>query len=252
MNEYGFIKISAAVPKLKILDTEYNVKEIITAVDKAKEDGSSIVVTPELSLCANTAGDLIYSDSCRHGCNLAISALKEYSNSFAKDIAIVVGTPVYTADRIYKSALVILNGKIMGVVPTEQYCIQTLPSYVDILNEKVPFGKLLFEFDKGVIAGIVGEEDLYTPVSESYLMALRGANLILNVGSGRELSERNSHRETAIKVQSSKSICAYVYVGSGVYESTTDTVCYIHLRERRSFRKRRTICKKNFRNKCVY
>ena len=54
MENYGFIRVAAAVPKVKVADVKYNVDSICSIIDKAEKDEVSIVVFPELSVTGYT------------------------------------------------------------------------------------------------------------------------------------------------------------------------------------------------------
>ena len=56
--KYGFITVAAAVPSVKVADTEYNVKQIEDFVAQAEGKGVEIVVFPELSVTGYSCQDL--------------------------------------------------------------------------------------------------------------------------------------------------------------------------------------------------
>ena len=58
MSRYGFIKVAAATPLVKVADCHANAKAIDEMTAEAMERGASIVVFPELSLTGYTCGDL--------------------------------------------------------------------------------------------------------------------------------------------------------------------------------------------------
>ena len=58
MNNYGFIRVAAAVPAIKVADTRHNTEEICSLIGKAQESQVSLVVFPELSITGSTCGDL--------------------------------------------------------------------------------------------------------------------------------------------------------------------------------------------------
>ena len=58
MSRYGFIKVAAATPLVKVADCHANAKAIDEMTAEAMERGVSVVVFPELSLTGYTCGDL--------------------------------------------------------------------------------------------------------------------------------------------------------------------------------------------------
>ena len=56
--KYGFIKVAAAVPAVKVADVMYNVQEIERLVMMAETEHAEVVVFPELSITGYTCQDL--------------------------------------------------------------------------------------------------------------------------------------------------------------------------------------------------
>ena len=56
----GFVKAAAAAPHLKVADPAFNCTEMISLIEKAYEEGVSIIVFPELSISGYTCGDLFF------------------------------------------------------------------------------------------------------------------------------------------------------------------------------------------------
>ncbi len=88
----------------------------------------------------------------------------------------------------------------------------------------MPFGNLIFNMSEDVRVGIEICEDLWVPVPPSSLMALKGANIILNLSASNEMVTKNDYRHDLILQQSAKCICGYAYASAGVGESSTDLV----------------------------
>ena len=55
---YGFIKVAAAIPQVKVADCSYNAEQIINLIHTAEEKGVNISVFPELCITGYTCGDL--------------------------------------------------------------------------------------------------------------------------------------------------------------------------------------------------
>ena len=58
----GFIKTAAVTPKIRVADVSYNAEEVIRLSREAAEEGTKIIVFPELVLTAYTCGICF----CRH------------------------------------------------------------------------------------------------------------------------------------------------------------------------------------------
>ncbi|MCX0379611.1 NAD(+) synthase [Clostridium perfringens] len=237
-----FIKVGAASPKLKISDTKYNLKEIETMVLNAIEEEVKVLVFPELSISAYSCGDLFTNEKLIENCNLAIKNLVEFSKG--KDILIAVGAPFLYRYSLYNCAYVILNGKVLGIVPksyipnysefyekrwfTEGFNIKGLHVDLDFQKE-VPFGTdLIFSF-KNLKVGFEICEDLWVTIPPSSNLALMGANLICNLSASNELVSKSSYRKSLVQNQSARTMCSYIYSSAGVHESTTDLLFSGHM-----------------------
>ena len=111
----GFITVACGSPKLKVADVAYNAEQIIFSVREAAQRGAKIIVFPELSLTAYTAGDLFY-----HGVlvSAAENALKRIlAETAAVDAVIFVGLPFNFLDKNYNVAAAIFKGKILALIP---------------------------------------------------------------------------------------------------------------------------------------
>lgn len=56
--KYGFVKVAAASPQLKVADVKFNTLKIEEEIARQTKAGTEILVFPELSLCGYTCGDL--------------------------------------------------------------------------------------------------------------------------------------------------------------------------------------------------
>ena len=55
---YGFVKVCAVTPEIKVADVTFNTKNIIRAIKDSAANGSQLTVFPELCVCSYTCGDL--------------------------------------------------------------------------------------------------------------------------------------------------------------------------------------------------
>ena len=125
----GFVKVCAYSPDVKIADTDYNKKQIIEAMEKAKDDEVKLLVLPELAITGYTLGDLFYQDVLL---NSALSALEDIVKaSKGLDMLVFVGMPLKHQSNIYNVAVAIFDGNILGVVPKTY-----LPNYNEFYEKK--------------------------------------------------------------------------------------------------------------------
>ena len=115
MENYGFFRVAAATPKVKVADVQFNMAEIQALVHRAEADGVSLLVFPELAVTGYTCADLFGQDLLVRAAEKAIADLAECLSG--KAVTVVVGTPVRYAGRLYNCAVVLRDGRIAGIVP---------------------------------------------------------------------------------------------------------------------------------------
>ena len=236
---YSFLRVGAAVPKIKIADCCYNRERIIEMAIDANDKKVKFLTFPELSITGYTCGDLFMQTSL---ISSAKESLKYIADKTAQlDMVMVVGLPLVVSNRLFNCAAVVFKGKIIGLVPKTH-----MPNYSDFYEKRwfdsaqdlnikdvnlfgydVPIAKdLLFKsssFEQFVF-GVEICEDLWVPVPPSSYLALNGANIIVNPSASNEIAAKNEYRYSLVSNQSARCICGYVYASSGIYESTQDTV----------------------------
>lgn len=85
-------------------------------------------------------------------------------------------------------------------------------------------GNIVFDLGSGAILGVELCEDLWVPNPPSSFLALCGANIIANLSASDEYVSKAQYRRELVANQSARCVCAYVYSGASVFESTTDLV----------------------------
>ena len=83
---------------------------------------------------------------------------------------------------------------------------------------------MLFCGENGAVIGVEICEDMWVPVSPGSILALSGANIIVNISASNEMVTKNDFRKSLIEQTSARCYCGYVYSSAGVGESTTDLV----------------------------
>ena len=258
MNNYGFLRVAAAVPVVKVADTDTNADRICALISEASSREVSLVVFPELSVTGYTCGDLFGQQLLVRKAEKAFVKIMEHTRG--KDITAVVGAPVRFADRLYNCAVVIRNGNIKGIVPktylptyNEYYESRWFASGKDFLGgPSSTAGRYLVNGKDTVREGFHSEieyagfrcnispdmlfaigkttfavelcEDLWTPVPPSSYHALAGAQLIVNLSASNDVLMKHAYRSELVRQQSARTMSAYVYCSAGFGESTQDLV----------------------------
>jgi NAD+ synthase (glutamine-hydrolysing) len=114
------VKIAIAQINTMVGDIAGNANKILDFTNRAKLDGASLVVTPELALCGYPPEDLLFRDDFKQACELELTRLA----SQVTGITLVIGHPHIDNGNLYNAASVIENGKILVT-----YHKQCLPNY---------------------------------------------------------------------------------------------------------------------------
>ena len=233
---YGFVKVAACVPSVKVANCPYNIAEIEKEIILADGKGVEIIAFPELSVTAYTCGDLfaqqLLLDEAERG------LIKVLSDTRQLDIIAILGMPIAIDGALLNAAVVIQRGKVLGVVPKT-----FLPNYkefyekrwftssrdirvenVRLCGQTVPLGTdLLFETSNTTF-GIELCEDAWAVVPPSSRLALEGAEIIFNLSASDESIGKHNYLCQLIAQQSARCIGGYVLSSCGFGESTTDVV----------------------------
>ena len=233
---YGFVKVAACVPSVKVANCPYNIAEIEKEIILADGKGVEIIAFPELSVTAYTCGDLfaqqLLLDEAERG------LIKVLSDTRQLDIIAILGMPIAIDGALLNAAVVIQRGKVLGVVPKT-----FLPNYkefyekrwftssrdirvenVRLCGQTVPLGTdLLFETSDTTF-GIELCEDAWAVIPPSSRLALEGAEIIFNLSASDESIGKHNYLCQLIAQQSARCIGGYVLSSCGFGESTTDVV----------------------------
>ena len=234
-NNFGFVRVAAAVPRLSLADCERNVEVVKQQIDEAVEQGVEVICFPELTVTGYTCADLFFLQQLQQNALRALEEICDYTRG--KPIIVIVGGPLAWDNNLYNCALVMTDGDVVGVVPkvnlpntAEFYEKRWFTSgrqelnTIELWNGEVPFGRDLLFLTRNWSFGIELCEDLWSPLPPSTQLAIQGAEIIFNLSSSNCLTGKHQFRRQMISQQSSRVHCGYVYTSSGVGESTTDVV----------------------------
>jgi len=237
---FGFLRVAAACPPVAVADPQANADHILRFIGEARKQGVQVLVFPELGLTGYTAGDLFFSLTTLVGG--AEKALDRILTATADDaMLIAVGLPACHDGRLFNVAAVLQKGRILGVVPKtylpgykEYYEERWFASARDVLSAEITLAGREAPMGTNLIFAVSGEpaatvaveicEDLWAPIPPSSHHAVAGATVLLNLSASNELVGKAEYRRELVKVQSGRTLSAYVYANNGVHESTTDVV----------------------------
>lgn len=235
--KYGFVKVAAAIPLVKVADCPYNAEQVESLIAKAEGNGVQILVFPELNLTGYSCGDLFGQALLLEQAEMAL--MRVLNNTRQLDIISILGMPLRVDSMLLNCAVVIQKGKILGAVPKTY-----LPNYkefyehrwfapatsldgestVRLYGQNVPVSPhLLFETAETRF-GIELCEDVWAPVPPSSALALKGADIIFNLSADTENISKHQYLRSLLAQQSARCLAGYVFASCGFGESTTDVV----------------------------
>jgi len=236
--QHGYMTVAAAIPAVKVADTEHNILQIETLVAQAEGHGVEIIVFPELSVTGYTCQDLFAQQLLIDKAEEAVMKFLDFTRML--DIITILGVPVAVGDALLNCAVVAQRGQILGMVAktylpnySEFYEQRWFTSAADITATELRYAgnavkigpkPQLFKTADGVLFGIELCEDLWAPAPPSNRLALCGAEVVFNLSASDELVGKNSYLRSLVSAQSARLICGYVYSGAGFGESTQDLV----------------------------
>lgn len=236
----GFVKLTSCVPTVHIAEPDKNAEEILQMLQKADGD---ILVFPELCVTGYTCADLFFQTALLAAAERAVLQVAEATRDSVSGV-VVIGAPLVCDNRIFNCAIVMQDGKILGVVPKSY-----LPNYnefyerrwfagaservsdtIRIGTQRVPFSdRLLFRDEENdVCIGVDVCEDLWVPIPPSSYHCIAGANIIVNLSASNDIVSKARYRRDLVAMQSAKCFAAYIYTSASSSESTTDLVMSGH------------------------
>ena len=240
--DYGFIKVAAATPKIKVADVDCNTELICNQIDEAAKNGAKVLVFPELCLTGYTCSDLFWQSLMLEKVKEKTIEIARYSKDY--DMLIMIGIPYEHNGKLYNVGVVLHKGKVLGVVTKKH-----LPNYsefyearhftkgfekvvtVDFAGQKVPMGmNILFKCENrpDMVIGVEICEDLWVPNPPSIRHTMAGATIIANLSASDEVTGKSIYRRDLVAGQSARLICGYIYADAGEGESSTDLVYSAH------------------------
>ncbi len=222
MKNFGFIKVGAAIPSVKVADVDYNVSRIKAIIDQAVAQGVEILCFPELCITGYTCQDLFLNMELLDRSDEALDDLREYCRDLP--LVVIVGAPVRQENRLFNSAAVLAAGSMHLVNKTY------LPNYSEFYEKRwfstegVNTPPTVFELSQGVRFSVEICEDLWAPLPPSGYAAAAGADIIFNLSATDELLCKHQYLLSLISQQSARCLAGYVYSSAGFGESTQDVV----------------------------
>jgi NAD+ synthase (glutamine-hydrolysing) len=180
------MKIALAQLNFRIGDFDYNTNKIKDHIEKARQNGTDLIVFSELSVAAYPPQDFLGFDDFIEKCSLAVSDIAQVCHG----IAAIVGYPARNSSQgksLVNAAAVLYDGKIFAQVHKT-----LLPTY-DVFDEyryfepnrvfnivDLPFGKLALTICEDLWN--VGDFPLYVSSPMEELIAMQ-PEIIINIAA---------------------------------------------------------------------
>ena len=233
----GFARVAACTMPVALADPAENARTVLEIARECHDDGVAVAVFPELCLTGYSVDDLFLQDTLLRGVGEAVGTLVEESAGLLP--VLVVGAPHRHGNRVLNCAVVIKDGRLLGVVPKSY-----LPTYGEFYERRwfapgddlrgattrlagveVPLGPdLIFAASDlpDLLLHVEICEDMWVPVPPSSEAALAGATVLANLSGSPITIARAEDRRLLVRSASFRDNAAYVFAAAGQGESTTD------------------------------
>jgi NAD+ synthase (glutamine-hydrolysing) len=112
---HGFIRVAVGVPEVRVADPSFNGARTIELMERAAREQAVLVLFPELGLSAYSCDDLFHQQALLEASREALRAILTASEAI--NVAAVIGMPLQVDHLLFNCAVVVLRGKILGIVP---------------------------------------------------------------------------------------------------------------------------------------
>ena len=239
-NNYGYVRVSAAMPVVKVSDCQVNADNIIRmAKELSEKEKPSVIAFPELGVTGYTCGDLFGNSKLILESEDAVRKILD--GTVSVDSILVFGVPVRHSGRLFNCAVVSRHGRILGLVPKTYLAGNAEfyePRWFESARVLSPKGAILsYAGQNGVLLSpfqifCCGRlkfavelcQDLWAPLPPSTFASLAGAQLIVNLSASNEILLKHEYRRSLVSATSSRLFNAYLYCSAGYGESTQDLV----------------------------
>jgi NAD+ synthase (glutamine-hydrolysing) len=197
------MKIAVAQMNCLVGDVAGNVDKIIANSMRAKAQGATLMLTPELSLCGYPPEDLLLRADFLAACDEALEKL----SVALTDITVIVGHPHKVGEDCFNAASVLQDGKILAT-----YHKHALPNY-SVFDEKRYFtagGEPLVFEHCGVKLGVLICADVWEHNPASLAKAA-GAEVLLALNASPFHMEKQSTRIEVLRERVFETKLAIIY-----------------------------------------
>src|SRR5262245_48347468 len=112
MPHYGFLRVAAAAPRLRVADCAFNAARVGALLERAEAEGVAVLVLPELCLTGYTCADLFQQTTLQRGALEALAQVRQASRDRYAGVALV-GLPLVVDDQLFNCAALLYQGRVL-------------------------------------------------------------------------------------------------------------------------------------------
>lgn len=212
------IRVAAAALNQIPLDWEGNRRNILAAIEEAKEKDVQILCLPEMCITGYSCEDAFFFKSIRVE---AERIFRDIVVNNTRDIIVSFGLPMMIRDSLFNVAALAADGTILGYAPKQHLAADGVhyePRWfkawepgIGIRHEFKPFGDFAFDLGAGVVLGFEVCEDAWVAERPGISLAKRGANIILNPSASHFAFGKHEVRRQFVQEGSRAFRAAYIY-----------------------------------------
>ncbi|MDD5180191.1 MAG: NAD+ synthase [Gallionellaceae bacterium] len=197
------MKLAVAQINCTLGDLAGNAAKILACAEQARQQGATLLLTPELSLCGYSPEDLLLRDGFYHACDRALHELALQ----VQGVTVVVGHPHEKGGKHYNAASVLRDGKIVTT-----YHKHALPNY-SVFDEERYFTRgtapCVFEIE-GVRFALGICADIWQEHAAQHALEA-GAQVLLVLNASPYHIGKQESRYEAVRDRTSETGLAVVY-----------------------------------------
>lgn len=214
------IKVGAAILNQTALDWDHNLRNIIGALQDARQDGVSILCLPELAITGYGCEDAFHSPGVHKQAWKSLQAVLPET----KGMIVAVGLPIFHQNALFNAACLVVDGAIAGFTAKQNLAgdgihyeprffkpwPRQLQSTLRVEGQAYPLGDLYYNC-QGVRIGFEICEDAWVSTRPGSELALKGVDIILNPSASHFAFGKHEVRKRFVQEGSRAFGVSYVY-----------------------------------------
>jgi len=232
-----YVKVGAATLNQTPLDWDGNIKNIIAAIQEARQKEISILCLPELCISGYGCEDAFLASGTLAQSQRVLTELLPLT----QNMIVAVGLPLTYQNRVYNAVCLLVDGKIAGFVAKrflpddgihyESRWFQPWPhelqTTIEFAGQRYPIGDIYFNCG-GVRIGFEICEEAWVADRPGIQLAQRGVDIILNPSASHFSFDKHAVRERFVLEGSRAFSVSYIYTnllgneaGRAIYDGDT-------------------------------